>query len=322
MTAKNFAVIGVAGYIAPRHLKAIKETGNNLVAAYDPNDSVGILDSYSYDVDFFTEFERFDRYAEKHKRNPVNGKRIDYITICSPNYLHDAHIRFGLRIGADVICEKPLVLNPWNIDPLIELEKESGKKIYNILQLRVHPTIVALKEKIAKEHSEEKFEVELVYITPRGNWYWSSWKGDINKSGGVVSNIGVHFFDMLIWIFGQVIKQEVYYRSAKKMAGFIELERAKVRWILSLDINDLPKIEGKEIKSFRSITIDGNKVEFSDGFTDLHTEVYKQILNGDGYRLEDVRPAIQLSHDMRELNLTPLPQTGSADFFKSLNFNN
>ncbi len=317
MTAKNFAVIGVAGYIAPRHLKAIKETGNNLVAAYDPNDSVGILDSYSYGVDFFTEFERFDRYVEKHKRNPKAGKKIDYVTICSPNYLHDAHIRFGLRIGADIICEKPLVLSPWNIDPLIEMEKESGKKVYNLLQLRVHPAIIALKEKIENDQSEKKFEVELVYITPRGNWYWSSWKGDINKSGGVVSNIGIHFFDMLIWIFGKVIKQEVHYRTPKKMAGFIELERAKVKWALSLDVNDLPKADGKEIKSFRSITIDGEKVEFSDGFTDLHTEVYKQILTGGGYGLEDVRPAIELAHAMRESVVVNQIENNFVNFFKN-----
>jgi len=313
---KNFAIIGVAGYIAPKHLKAIKETGNNLVAAYDPHDTVGILDSYGDDVDFFTEFERFDRYAEKHKRNPKSEKKIDYITICSPNYLHDAHIRFGLRIGANVICEKPLVLNPWNVDPLADLEKETGRRVYNILQLRVHPSIIELKKRISNEYSGKKYNIELSYITARGNWYQNSWKGDVNKSGGIASNIGIHFFDMLMWIFGDVIKKEVYYNTTKKMAGFIELEKAEVNWFLSTDKKDLPDKNKIENKAFRSITINGEEIEFSSGFTDLHTVVYQDILQGGGYGLEDAKPSIQLVNDVRNTTATSPIRKGSIDFLE------
>lgn len=289
---KNFAIMGVGGYVAPRHLKAIKDTGNDLVAALDKNDSVGIIDRYFDNVDFFTEFERFDRHVEKLRKE---GKSVDYISICTPNYLHDSHIRFALRVGANAICEKPLVLNPWNLDQLKDLEKESGKKIFTVLQLRLHPTIMQLK----KEHQDSKeiHDIDLNYITPRGNWYHYSWKGDIEKSGGVATNIGVHFFDMLIWIFGKVKKSEVYYSDKKKMSGFIELEKARIRWFLSIDKNDLP--DKKEMKPFRSIKIDGKELEFSDGFTDLHTEVYKNVLEGKGYTIDDVYPSIELVHNIR-----------------------
>ena len=276
---KNFALIGAAGYVAPRHMKAIKETGNNLLAAFDPNDSVGIIDSYFPDASFFVEFERFDRHVDKLRRK---GHKIDYVSICSPNYLHDAHIRFALRSGADAICEKPLVLNPWNLDALEEIENETGKKVYNILQLRVHPSLIALKEKIDKEweQKKEKYKIDLTYITSRGKWYFISWKGDLQKSGGVATNIGIHFFDMLIWIFGGVKHQEVHYSEPlKKMAGFIELEKAEVRWFLSVDARDLPEEAVKKQKrTYRSITVDGEEIEFSGVFADLHTIVYQDIL--------------------------------------------
>jgi len=296
---KNFAIIGVAGYIAPRHLEAIKATGNRLVVAYDPHDSVGILDKYGDDIDFFTEFERFDRYAEKHKRDPMSAKKIDYVSICSPNYLHDAHIRFGLRIGANVICEKPIVLNHWNIDPILELEKESGKKVSTVLQLRLHPAILALKEKIQNEPLDHKYDIRLTYITPRGNWYYNSWKGDMNKSGGVATNIGIHFFDMLIWIFGDVANQEVYAHDDKKAAGYIELKRASVKWFLSIDKEDMPHGRKEKGGAFRSITVDGQEINFSEGFTDLHIRVYEKILAGEGFGLNDARASIQLAHDIR-----------------------
>lgn len=296
---KNFALIGAGGYVAPKHMKAIKDTGNSLVAALDISDSVGILDSYSFDIDFFTEFERFDRHAEKLKRLG-DKKRINYISICSPNYLHDAHIRFALRIGADAICEKPLVLNPWNLDALSDIENETGKKIYNILQLRVHPAIIALREKIKNTESSRKFDIILTYITSRGKWYLHSWKGDMKKSGGIATNIGIHFFDMLIWIFGDVEYQEVHFADEKKMAGFIELEKANVRWFLSLDRNDLPEVAKKGGKiTFRSITVDEEEIEFSGGFTDLHTMVYQDILSGGGFGVEDARPSINLVHEIR-----------------------
>jgi len=297
---KNFALIGAAGYVAPKHMKAIKDTGNNLIAALDNSDSVGILDRFSFDVDFFTEFERFDRHAEKLKRLG-DGKRIHYISICSPNYLHDAHIRFALRIGADAICEKPLVLNPWNLDALSDIEKETGRKIYNILQLRVHLAIIALKQRVERTSPAQKFDIVLTYVTSRGKWYLHSWKGDIKKSGGIATNIGIHFFDMLIWVFGNVIHQEVHITDEKKMAGFMELEKANVRWFLSIDKNDLPesaKIDGK--KTFRSITVNGEEIEFSGGFADLHTMVYKDILAGGGFGIESARPSINLVHEIRE----------------------
>lgn len=297
--AKNFALIGAGGYIAPRHMKAICDTGNHLVAALDPSDSVGVLDSFSHDVAFFTEFERFDRHAEKLKRQG-DANRLHYVSICSPNYLHDAHIRFALRIGADAICEKPLVLNPWNVDALDEIEKESGKKIYNILQLRVHPAIRALKEKIANSAPQKKYQIDLSYITTRGRWYMTSWKGDVEKSGGVATNIGVHFFDMLMWIFGPVCQQEVHFASPTTMAGYLGLEKADVRWFLSVDKKDLPKEAiSAGVTTFRSLEMDGEKFEFSDGFADLHTQVYHEILAGSGFGLNDVRPAIQLVYDLR-----------------------
>ena len=296
---KNFALVGAGGYIAPRHMKAIRDTGNRLAAALDKGDSVGVLDSFSYDVSFFTEFERFDRHIEKLRRMEVE-KRIHYVSICSPNYLHDAHMRFALRIGADAICEKPLVLNPWNLDALADLEQETGKKIYNILQLRVHPAIIALREKIQAAPKGKKFEVDLTYITSRGNWYFASWKGDHSKSGGVATNIGVHFFDMLMWIFGPVQHHEVHLADNSKMAGFLELENANVRWFLSVDKEDVPdevKATGKT--TFRSLLFNGEEFEFSEGFTDLHTVVYKEILAGRGFGLDDARPSINLVHELR-----------------------
>lgn len=294
---KNFALIGAAGYIAPRHLQAIKDTGNNLIAALDPFDSVGILDSYFPKADFFVEFERFDRHIEKLKRQGIN---LDYVTVCSPNYLHDAHIRFGLRHGADVICEKPLVLNPWNIDALAEIEKETGRKVYTILQLRLHPSVIALKEMVARADKNKIFNVDLQYITSRGNWYHFSWKGDVNKSGGIATNIGVHFFDMLTWVFGDVQENRVEYHEKSRAAGFLKLERAKVNWKLSIDENDLPeeaKTAGK--RTFRSTLIDGEAFEFSEGFTDLHTKCYEEVLKGTGFILQETKKAIEVIHQIR-----------------------
>ena len=296
---KNFALIGAAGYIAPRHLQAIKDTGNVLIAALDRSDSVGILDRFFPESAFFTEFERFDRHVEKLRRMET-GERIHFVTIASPNYLHDAHIRFALRIGADAICEKPLVLNPWNADALQELEQETGKKVYNVLQLRLHPSIIALKEKIAKEKSSKKYDIELTYITSRGRWYEVSWKGNSEKSGGVATNIGIHFFDMLLWIFGPLQKQVVHLATDKKMSGFFELEKARVKWFLSLDHEDLPPDAVKAgRRTHRSLTVDSESFEFSDGFADLHTEVYRQVLAGKGFGIADARPSIELAHDIR-----------------------
>ena len=297
---KKFALIGVGGYIAPRHLRAIRETGNILVAALDKNDSVGIIDTYFPEADFFTEFERFDRHLEmlRHERN----QPIDYVSICSPNYLHDAHVRFTLRIGADAICEKPLVLNPWNVTALAKSEEESGHKINTILQLRLHPAIKELKRRVENSPKDKIFYVDLTYITSRGKWYIVSWKGDIEKSGGIANNIGIHFFDMLIWIFGKVKKNIVHVRESKRVAGFLELEHAKVRWFLSLNSSDLPLTpEPDKPLTYRSITIDGEEVEFSGGFTDLHTESYKEILAGRGFRLNDVLPSIEVVSEIRNL---------------------
>ena len=296
--SKNFALIGAAGYIAPRHMKAIKDTGNNLLAAMDPSDSVGIMDSYFPKSYFFTEFERFDRHIEKLKYD--ENIKLDYVSICSPNYLHDAHMRFALRSGADAICEKPLVLNPWNIDKLQKVEENTGKKIYNILQLRVHPSIIALREKILAENKDTKFEVELTYLTSRGNWYNTSWKGDESKSGGVATNIGVHFFDMLLWLFGTVQIIKVDKRELNTAAGYLEFDNARVKWFLSTDGNNLPKeVTEKGQTTFRSITINGEELEFSDGFTDLHTRVYQDILDGKGYGISDARAAIEIVHKIR-----------------------
>lgn len=297
---KAFALIGAAGFIAPRHLKAIKETKNTLVAALDKFDSVGIMDSFYPEADFFTEFERFDRHVDKLKRQ---GQKIDFVSICSPNYLHDSHIRFGLRNQADVICEKPIVLNPWNIDGLEEMEKETGKKVYNVLQLRLHPAIISLKEKIANGPKDKIYDIDLTYITSRGHWYYTSWKGDVQKSGGVATNIGVHFFDMLAWIFGSVKVNIVHLARQDKTAGFFQLERARVRWFLSLDYNDVPnEVKAKGQRTFRSITVDGEEIEFSDGFTDLHTKTYQHILEGNGFGLEDARNAINTVFDIRNSN--------------------
>ncbi|MEO7047377.1 MAG: Gfo/Idh/MocA family oxidoreductase [Ferruginibacter sp.] len=293
---KNFVLIGAGGYIAPRHLKAIKETGNNLLAALDKHDSVGILDNYFPEADFFTEFERFDRHVEKLRRQ---GTRIDYVSVCSPNYLHDAHIRFGLRTGADVICEKPVVLNPWNIDALMEIEKETGHQVFSILQLRLHPAIIALKERISKDPGKI-YEIDLQYITSRGHWYHTSWKGDVQKSGGIATNIGVHFFDMLIWLFGSVKQTTVLKHTDDTAEGNLSLEKANVHWKLSIDANTLPEAvrnEGK--RTYRTLTIDGEAFEFSEGFTDLHTQSYMDIINGKGFSLTENKAAIELVHQIR-----------------------
>lgn len=296
---KNFALIGVGGYIAPRHLKAIKDTGNALVAALDRNDSVGVLDSYFPNADFFTEFERFDRHLEKLKR--ANHKHtVDYVSICSPNYLHDAHVRFALRIGANAICEKPLVLNPWNIEALGEIERESKGKITTILQLRLHPAIIELKKKIDSADKDKIYDIDLTYITSRGHWYLVSWKGDVAKSGGIATNIGIHFFDMLSWIFGDVKKNTVHISQPKRAAGYLELQKARVRWFLSLEQDDLPiqPQPGKPM-TYRSITIDNNEVEFSEGFGDLHTESYKNILAGQGFGIRDVMTSVKIASGIR-----------------------
>jgi UDP-N-acetyl-2-amino-2-deoxyglucuronate dehydrogenase len=296
---KNFAITGVAGYIAPRHLKAIKETGNNLIAAIDPHDSVGILDQYFSHASFFTEFERFDRHLEKLRRG-TEENRANYLTICSPNNLHDAHIRLALRIGADAICEKPLVLNPWNLDALQDLESESGSRVYTILQLRVHPSLMELKKKLSTKKNNKKHTVNLTYITSRGLWYDYSWKGIKEKSGGVGTNIGIHFFDLLIWLFGSVQRSELHLSESTKMAGFIELKNAEVTWYLSADKNDLPAhLIEKKIPTFRSIEYDGEEIQFSSGFTDLHTKIYGEILAGKGFGITEARPSIQLVYELR-----------------------
>jgi UDP-N-acetyl-2-amino-2-deoxyglucuronate dehydrogenase len=306
---KNFAITGVGGYIAPRHLQAIKTTGNNLIAAVDPNDSVGVLDRYFFDTAFFKEFERFDRHLEK-MRHQKSSKCVDYLSICSPNYLHDAHIRFALRIGAHAICEKPLVLSPWNLDPLIELASEYEKRIYTVLQLRLHPSIVALKKEIDQSPPAKKAKIELTYITARGKWYLVSWKGDLERSGGLATNIGIHFFDMLIWIFGAVELSEIHYATPTKIAGVLELKNATVTWLLSIDINDVPApTREKGQTTFRSLSMDGKEIEFSDGFTDLHNRVYEDILSGGGFGPEDARKSIVLAHSIR--NATP---TGICEY--------
>ena len=294
---KKFALIGVAGYIAPRHLQAIRDTGNTLIAALDKSDTVGIMDSYFPDADFFTEFERFDRHLDKLKRQ---GNPIDFVSICSPNYLHDSHIRFALRHGANAICEKPLVLNPWNVDALAEIEKETGKKVFNILQLRHHPAIIALREKVKNGPADKIYDVDLTYMTSRGNWYHISWKGDESKSGGITTNIGIHFFDMLIWVFGAVKGLEVFSLTEDTATGQIELERARVKWKLSIDYMSIPEeVRAKGKRTFRSLTMDGEEIEFSDGFTELHTKSYQAILNGDGFGLEEARPSISLAYQIR-----------------------
>ncbi|WP_299672216.1 Gfo/Idh/MocA family oxidoreductase [uncultured Polaribacter sp.] len=295
---KNFALIGAAGYIAPRHLKAIKDTNNNLIAALDKFDSVGVMDSYFPNADFFVEFERFDRHIEKLKRN--QNIHLDYVSICTPNYLHDSHIRMALRRGAHAICEKPIVLNPWNIDALAAIEKESEGNIYTILQLRLHESIIQLKNKVDSSIKKEKYDIDLTYITSRGKWYDISWKGDESKSGGIATNIGVHFYDMLSWVFGNVQENMVHLREKNKAAGYLEFENARVRWFLSIDENDLPKeIKEKGQRTYRSITIDDEELEFSKGFTELHTKSYKKILLGNGFGLQDVKRSIEIVHDIR-----------------------
>ncbi len=299
---KNFALIGAAGYIAPRHLKAIQDTDNTLIAALDKFDSVGIMDQYFPKVDFFTEFERFDRHLEKLKRH--QNIRLDYVSICSPNYLHDAHIRMALRSGAHAICEKPIVLNPWNIDALAAIEKESAGNIYTILQLRLHSAIVALKAKVASEAKQGKYDIDLTYITSRGRWYDNSWKGDESKSGGIATNIGVHFYDMLSWVFGAVQENIVHFREKHKASGYLEFENARVRWFLSIDENDLPQpVKEKGQRTYRSITIDHQELEFSAGFTELHTKSYQEILKGNGFGLSDVRKSIEIVHDIRNASI-------------------
>ena len=307
---KRFALIGAAGYIAPRHMGAILETGNDLVAAMDPNDSVGIIDSYFPDAEFFTEFERFDRHIDKLQRA---GLGVDYFSICSPNYLHDSHMRFALRSGADAICEKPLVLNPRNIDGLQEIEADTGQRVNTILQLRVHPAIIALREKVAAEARDGKHEVDLTYITSRGHWYLQSWKGDEKKSGGIATNIGVHFFDMLHFIFGDLQENCVHLREDTRAAGYLEYERARVRWFLSLKVDDMP--EGPRNagqRTYRSITVDGEEIEFSGGFTDLHTRSYEEILAGRGFGLEENRVAIET---VAHLRTAPVESRGEVHPF-------
>ncbi len=294
---KNFGIIGVAGYIAVRHLHAIKETGNNLLASLDKFDSVGRIDSYFPESDFFVEFERFDRHFDKLKRT---GTKIDYVSICSPNYLHDSHIRFALRHQAEAICEKPIVLNPWNIDALQEIENETGRKIYTVLQLRLHPKILELREKIRNGPKDKIYDIDMTYVTSRGNWYSISWKGDIQKSGGVATNIGIHFFDMLSWIFGDTRKNIVHISKPDKAAGYLELENARVRWFLSLDYDDIPtsvKQTGK--RTFRSITVNGEEIEFSEGFGDLHTVTYREILAGRGFGLKEARQSVETAYTIR-----------------------
>ena len=295
---KKFGLIGVAGFIAPRHLKAIYETGNNLIAGTDPNDSVGILDKYFPEALYFKEIERFDRYLEKLRRK---GEGVDYISICTPNYLHDAHIRLALRLKANAICEKPIVINPWNLDALEELEEEYKKKVWTILQLRVHPKILKLKEKLDSEKFDKKYKIILTYITPRGPWYHISWKGDEEKSGGLAMNIGVHFFDLLLWLFGREEKIEVHFYDKNKISGYLELEKASVSYFLSIDKNDLPKDNlNKSRTSFRSLTIEGEEIDFSSGFEDLHTIVYEKILKGDGFGIKDAKPSIEVVYKIRK----------------------
>jgi len=303
---KNFGIIGVAGYIAVRHLHAIKETGNNLLASLDKFDSVDRIDSYFPESDFFVEFERFDRHFDKLKRN---GTKIDYVSICSPNYLHDSHIRFALRHHAEAICEKPIVLNPWNIDALQEIENETGHKIYTVLQLRLHPKLIELRNRIKNGPKGKVYDIDMTYITSRGNWYSISWKGDIQKSGGVATNIGIHFFDLLSWIFGETRKNIVHVSEPHKAAGYLELENARVRWYLSLEYNDVPKaVKESGKRTYRSITVDGEEIEFSEGFADLHTMTYREILAGRGFGLRDARQSVETAYTIR--NSAPIGLKG------------
>ena len=303
-SVKNFAIAGVAGYIAPRHLKAIRDTGHRLIAATDPHDAVGILDRFAFDVRFFTEFERFDRHLEKLRRGPEES-RVQYLSICSPNYLHDAHIRLALRVGAHAICEKPLVINPWNLDALQELEQETGCRVSTVLQLRVHPQLIALRTRLQAEPSR-RHEVCLTYITARGGWYHVSWKGHDDRSGGIVTNIGIHFFDLLLWLFGPLQSSIVHLREPTRAGGVLELARADVRWFLSTESGDLPFAPEPGVRTtFRSITVDGQDVEFSEGFADLHTRVYEDVLAGRGFGIADARPSVALTSQIREAVVKP-----------------
>lgn len=296
----NFALIGAGGYVAPRHLKAIHDTGNRLVAAVDPHDAVGILDRYSFEAKYFREIERFDRHLEKLRRGPAEY-RVGYVSICSPNFLHDAHVRLALRSGATAICEKPLVINPWNLEQLEQIEQETGGRVFTVLQLRLHPALIALRKGLANEGAGIRRQVVLSYVTSRGPWYHVSWKGDAERSGGLATNIGIHFFDLLIWLFGTDQKVELHVDEKTRMAGFVELDRADVRWFLSVDIRDLPpEVRAQRRTTFRSMTIDGWEVEFSDGFADLHTRVYEETLGGRGFGIRDARPSIELVHRIRQ----------------------
>ncbi len=299
---KNFCLIGASGYVAPRHMKAIKETNNNLIGIFDPNDSVGIIDSYFPDAKYFQEFERFDRFVDKIQR--YSSSNIDYISICSPNYLHDSHIRFSLRSGSDTICEKPLVLNLRNLDGLSKMEMETKHRVFNILQLRVHPSIIKLKNAIDLSKKKSKYDVDLTYITSRGEWYLQSWKGDTKKSGGIATNIGIHFFDMLHFVFGKLQQNITHLLEPKKASGYLEYEKARVRWYLSLNRDDIPNNEINEGKTtYRSITVDGKELEFSGGFTDLHLKSYQEVLNGNGFTLEDSRTAIKTVSEIRDAKI-------------------
>ena len=290
--------MGAAGFVAPRHLKAIAENNGELLAAFDPNDSVGIIDSYFPNAHFFTEFERFDRHIEKLRLE--NQQQIDYMSVCTPNYLHDAHVRFALRNGADAICEKPLVLNPWNAEALLKLEEQSSNKVNTILQLRLHPSIIALKKKIEESPKDKIHDIDLTYITSRGNWYYASWKGDVEKSGGICSNIGIHFFDMLIWIFGDVEKSTVHLMEHDRASGVLQLKNANIKWFLSINANTLPQeIQEKGQRTFRTLKIDGNELEFSAGFTDLHTQSYSYILEGNGFGIQETLKSLELAHQLR-----------------------
>jgi UDP-N-acetyl-2-amino-2-deoxyglucuronate dehydrogenase len=299
---QNFAVIGAGGYVAPRHLKAIQDTGHRLIAATDPNDSVGILDRYSYDVRYFREIERFDRHLDKLRRGP-DGGRVHWVAICSPNYLHDAHIRLAFRNGADAICEKPIVINPWNLDALQELEQETGRRVFTVLQLRVHPQLIALRERLRSRTPIRRARVSLVYVTSRGLWYHVSWKGSVEKSGGIGTNIGIHLFDLLIWLFGKPTRSSVTLQEPARMCGELELSQADVTWFLSTRREDLPPdVRDNGSSTYRLITIDDEPVEFSEGFSDLHTELYRKTLVGDGFGIDDARPSIELVTQLRSLS--------------------
>lgn len=312
---KKFGLIGAAGYIAPRHMKAIKDTGNTLVAALDKSDSVGIIDSYFPEASFFTEFERFDRHVDKLRRQN-DGSGLDYLSVCTPNYLHDAHMRFGLRSGCDVICEKPLVLNPWNIDGIKQIEQDTGHKVSSILQLRLHPAIVALRKKVRSSAQNRKHDVDLTYITSRGKWYLQSWKGDLDEGGGIATNIGVHFFDMLHYVFGALQQNVVHYAAPNKSAGYLEFENARVRWFLSVDYADVPESRRQAgQRTYRSITVDGEEIEFSGGFTELHTRAYEEILAGRGFGLEENRTAVSAVSEIR--TATPIGLRGDYHPFLS-----